>query len=139
MSTQTTNTPIIKDTSTQTRKFLKPKQIKPKTFPKIKTNEIIGEYTPENINIITKDQESFTNNTKDNNLASTQQPSQNNSKAIIKKNHMQKNKYLTVRKNIFKNKDKKTDVLSKKIYKTNQHSIPSFSEIFKKKKKSWYS
>ena len=47
---------------------------------------------------------------------------------------MQKNKYLTVRKNIFKNKDKKMDMLSsdkqKKIYKTNSHSIPSFSEIF---------
>ena len=96
MSTQTTNTPIIKDMSTQTRKFLKPKQIKPKTtpkikpktFPKIKTNEIIGEYTPENINIIKKDRGIFTNNTKDNNIDSIQQPSQINSKAIIKKNHI---------------------------------------------------
>ena len=92
-STQTTNTPIIKDTSTQTSKFPKPKQIKPKTtpkikpktFPKIKTIEIIGEYTPENINIIKKDRGIFTNNTKDNNIDSIQQPSQINSKAMIKK------------------------------------------------------
>jgi hypothetical protein len=85
MSTQTIDSPVIKDVSTQTRRFPKPKQIKPKTFSKIKSNKIFDEYTPENINIITKDQESFANISKDNNLASTQPASQSNSKAIIKK------------------------------------------------------
>eukprot|EP00090_Calanus_glacialis_P026216 TRINITY_DN41163_c0_g1_i2.p1 TRINITY_DN41163_c0_g1~~TRINITY_DN41163_c0_g1_i2.p1 ORF type:complete len:132 (+),score=18.11 TRINITY_DN41163_c0_g1_i2:37-396(+) len=112
MSTQTIDSPVIKDVSTQTgrlsiasdnsqtpynnttkksiKRYPKPKQIKPKTFSKIKSNKIFDEYTPENINIITKDQESFANISKDNNLASTQPTSQSNSKAIIKKNHIQK-------------------------------------------------
>ena len=93
-STQTKGSSIVNDISSPPynntikqpiKRHPKPKQIKPKPISKIKSNKILDKYTPENLNIVTKDQESFANISKDNNLASTQPASQSNSKAIIKK------------------------------------------------------
>ena len=72
----------------------------------MQNKKIIVKHTPEDLNIaIKKNKESFTNINKDDNIVTTQPTNQNNSKTIIKK-QIKYYFFLTVKRNIFKNKMK---------------------------------
>ena len=92
----------------------------------VKFNQKDFEDTPSNTN--------FINNSIGGNSVDTPNPKQSNLKSVSKKIRVQKNKFLSVKQNIFKDKNKITPGdETKKV--GNSKLVPSFSKIFTKQKK----
>jgi hypothetical protein len=82
----------------------------------------------------TSSNKNFINNSVGDNSVGTPNPEQSNLKSVPKKNRVQKNKFLSVKQNIFKDKNKITPRdESKKV--VNSKPFPSFSKNFTKQKK----
>ena len=82
----------------------------------------------------TSSNKNFINNSVGDNSVDTPNPKQSNFKSVSKKICVQKNKFLSVKQNIFKDKNKITpEDEPKKV--VNSKPVPSFSKIFTKQKK----